>query len=115
MQARIFAIGGLIVFLLSVATLPAHASFVDLACEMGKRVAVQGNPQTDSAIDLRWQGQIYRLLRVATSTGANRFEDRGSGLVWISIPSKAMLLDSKLGEPVANECKARGNGSRPVR
>ncbi len=115
MQARIFTIGRLIASLLCVATLPAHASFVDLACEMGKRVAVQGNPQTDNAIDLRWQGQLYRLLRVGTSTGANRFEDRGSGLVWISIPSKAMLLNSKLGEPVANECKARGNGGRPVR
>ncbi len=76
---------------------------------------MQGNPQTDNAIDLRWQGQLYRLLRVRTSTGANRFEDLGSGLVWISIQSKAMLLNSKLGEPVANECKARGNGSRPVR
>ena len=115
MRTRIFTLGALFVSLISAASLPAHASFVDLACEMGKRVGVQGNPQTDSAIDLRWQGQIYRLLRVATSTGANRFEDRGSGLVWISIPSKAMLLNSKLGEPVANECKARGNGSRPVR
>ncbi len=115
MRARIFTFGGLIASLLFVATLPAHASVVELVCEMGKRVTLQGNPQTDSAIALKWQGQLYHLLRVRTSTGANRFEDLGSGLVWISIPSKAMLLNSKLGEPVANECKARGNGSRPVR
>ncbi len=115
MRTRIFTLGGLFVFLLSVATLPAHASVVELFCEMGKRVTLQGNPQTDNAIDLRWQGRLYHRRRVSTSTGANRFEDLGSGLVWISIPSKAMLLNSKLGEPVANECKARGKNSRPVR
>ena len=94
--------------------MPASASVVELVCESGKRISVQGNQQTDSTISLRWQGQMYHLLRVGTSTGAHRFEDVISGLVWISIPSKAMLLNSKLGEPVANECKARGN-SRPVR
>ncbi len=117
MRARFFALGTALVSLISVSTPPARASVVDLVCEFGKRVSVQGNPQTDNAIDLRWQGERYRLLRIRTSTGANRFEDYASGLVWISIPSKAMLLNSKLGEPVANECKARGTGSsgRPVR
>jgi len=95
----------------------AQASALDLVCELGKRLSVRGNPAEDSMIELRWLGQSYRLMRVATSTGAHRFEDADSGLVWISIPSKAMLLDSKRGEPVANECKARPANStgRPVR
>ena len=114
MRAKNFTLGAVLVSMISVATPAVHASVVELVCELGKRVSVQGNQQTDNAIDLRWQGQIYHLLRVATSTGANRFEDDISGLVWISIPSKAMLLDAKRGEPVANECKARGN-HRPVR
>ncbi len=113
MRAWIFSLGCWVF----VAATPASASALDLVCEMGKRVTVQGNQQTDDAIGLRWQGRLYRLLRVATSTGAHRFEDRDSGLVWISIPSKAMLLDSKRGEPVVNECKARngGHAGRPVR
>lgn len=113
MRAWIFSLG----CLLFVTMTPVQASALDLVCEMGKRVTVQGNQQTDDAIGLRWQGRLYRLLRVATSTGANRFEDRDNGLVWISIPSKAMLLDSRRGEPLVNECKARsGNASgRPVR
>lgn len=114
MRAKNFIFSAVLVSMISVVMPAAHASMVELVCESGKRVAVQGNQQTDNAIDLRWEGQIYHLLRVSTSTGANRFEDGISGLVWISIPSKAMLLNSKLGEPVANECKARGN-SRPVR
>lgn len=84
----------------------AHAKAVDMQCELGRQVSVAGDVQLDSAIDLNWKGKQYRMQRVNTSTGALRFEDQSSGLVWISIPSKAMLLDSKRGEPVANECKA---------
>ncbi len=117
MRATTFILGSVFAVWLSVSTTPARASGTELVCELGKRVSVHGNQQTDNAIDLRWQGRLYRLLRVMTSTGAHRFEDDVSGLVWISIPSKAMLLDAKRGEPVANECKARGgnSGARPVR
>ena len=111
MRARMFTTGAMLVSLISVTMPAAHASGMELVCELGKRVSVRGNQQTDPAIDLRWEGQVYRLLRVATSTGAHRFEDEDSGLVWISIPSKAMLLNAKRGEPVANECKAKGAGS----
>lgn len=44
--------------------------------------------------------------RVDTSTGANRFENRKIGLVWIDIPTKGILLDSKRGKQLANECKS---------
>jgi hypothetical protein len=33
-----------------------------------------------------------------------RYEDRRSGLTWIKIPTKSMLLDSRMGEPLANDC-----------
>ena len=84
----------------------AQAKAIDMHCELGRQVSVAGDVQLDSAIDVNWKGKQYRMQRVSTSTGALRFEDQISGLVWISIPSKAMLLDSRRGEPVANECKA---------
>jgi hypothetical protein len=46
------------------------------------------------------------MTRVSTSTGADRFENRMHGLVWIGIPAKGMLLDSKKGLQLANECKS---------
>jgi len=46
-----------------------------------------------------------KLTRVSTTTGANRFENRKTGLVWIGIPAKGILLDSKKGQQLANECK----------
>ncbi|MDB5988836.1 MAG: hypothetical protein JWQ10_239 [Herbaspirillum sp.] len=73
-------------------------------CEMNNRVDVKmGDDQRH--IDLTWKGRVYVMLPMATSTGALRFEDRSSGMVWIQIPSKSMLLNSKLGQQVANECK----------
>lgn len=84
----------------------AHANALDLQCAFGRKVSVGGDVRVDSAIDLHWKGKQYRMQRVSTTTGAQRFEDQGSGLVWISIPGKAMLLDSRRGEPVANECRA---------
>ncbi|MEF9927680.1 MAG: hypothetical protein RR804_07565, partial [Massilia sp.] len=59
----------------------------------------------DKHIALRWKKRLHRLSRVGTTTGANRFENRLYGLVWIGIPAKGMLLDSKQGRQLANECK----------
>jgi hypothetical protein len=42
---------------------------------------------------------------VGTTTGALRFENTKFGLIWIGIPSKGILLDSKLNRQLANECK----------
>jgi hypothetical protein len=73
-------------------------------CEMNNQVDIKmGDGQR--AIDLTWKGHVYVMLPVATSTGALRFEDRDSGMIWIQIPAKSMLLNSKRGEQVANECK----------
>lgn len=85
---------------------PVGVMALELTCDAGKRMAVFGDQSTDNIIELHWGGDAYRMQRVPTSTGAHRFEHAGSGLIWISIPSKAMLLDRKLGMPVANECRS---------
>lgn len=103
------------IFLLaSLAASPAQAAPAEMLCELGQRLSVIGDVIRDNAIELGWHGKMYRMLRVGTSTGAHRFEDPVSGLIWISIPEKAMLLDGSRGEPVANGCRAR-SGGRPVR
>ncbi len=64
-----------------------------------------GTLSADKHIAIRWNKRIHRLTRVATTTGANRFENHKMGLVWIGIPAKGLLLDSKKGQQLANECK----------
>ena len=93
---------------------PGAASAHELLCELGQRLSVIGDMRLDELIDLDWKGKMYRMKRVGTSTGAQRFEDRVSGLILISIPGKAMLLDGRRGEPVANECRI-GHGGRSAR
>jgi hypothetical protein len=92
----------------------ARAMPVDLHCERNQQVTLGGDLGRDGAIEMKWKGMLYKMMRVGTSTGAHRFEDPVSGLILISIPGKAMLLDGKRGQPVANECRAR-IGGRPVR
>jgi membrane-bound inhibitor of C-type lysozyme len=74
-------------------------------CELGSKLTVYHNDKDDRYIVLRWRNRLHRLTRVDTSTGANRFENEKNGLVWIGIPAKGMLLDSKRGRQLANECK----------
>ncbi|MBG7620670.1 hypothetical protein I5R65_14470 [Herbaspirillum sp. AP02] len=77
----------------------------DFQCEMGHKLTIWKNEADDKHIAIRWDKRIHRLTRVETTTGANRFENRKMGLVWIGIPAKGLLLDSKKGQQLANECK----------
>lgn len=77
----------------------------DYACELNNKVTIYKNDKDDGHIALRWKNRLHRLDRVGTTTGALRFENTKFGLIWIGIPSKGILLDSKLNRQLANECK----------
>ncbi|XYJ11915.1 hypothetical protein ACSUZJ_07955 [Telluria sp. B2] len=85
----------------------------DYACELGNKITIYTSEKDDSHIALRWKKRLHRLARVGTTTGALRFENTNYGLVWIGIPSKGMLLDSKLNRQLANECK-NAEQSKPL-
>ena len=77
----------------------------EYACELGNKITIFKNDNDDAHIALRWKKRLHRLTRVGTTTGAQRFENPVYGLIWIGIPAKGMLLDSKLNRQLANECK----------
>jgi hypothetical protein len=98
------------------ASAPAHAD--DLAesevegaaasefhCELGNKITVYRKEADNNSIAVRWLKRLHKLVRVDTTTGADRYENRQVGLVWIGIPAKSMLLDSKKGQQLANECR----------
>ena len=85
----------------------------EYACELNNKITIYRNETDDSHIALRWKKRLHRLNRVGTTTGALRFENVNYGLVWIGIPSKGILLDSKLNRQLANECKD-AEQSKPV-
>lgn len=76
-------------------------------CESNHRIEVGTTGNAADAIQLQWQGMRYSLAPVTTSSGALRYEDSGSGLVWIQIPAKSMLLNANQGVQLANECTLR--------
>jgi hypothetical protein len=79
----------------------------DFNCELGSKVTIYENADDSNRISLQWNKKVHELTRVATTTGANRFENKSAGLVWINIPAKGMLLDSKQGRQLANGCKSK--------
>ncbi len=81
-----------------------HNSF-EYKCELGNSVTMYVNPADSDHVAMRWKKRLYRLSKVDTTTGAVRFENSKSGLVWIGIPTKGLLLDSHKGQQLANECK----------
>lgn len=77
----------------------------EFICDHGQKITLYRNPGDEKFIAMRWQKHIMRMRSVATSTGAERFENRRHGMLWIGIPAKSMLLDSKKGQQLANECR----------
>ena len=74
-------------------------------CELGRSVNVREIAADRRTITLQWARKDYALAAVEARTGALRFEDAASGFVWIVIPAKAMLLDTRNGRQLANECR----------
>jgi len=80
-------------------------TMAEYSCELNNKVTIYRNLMDDSHIVLRWQDRLRLMDKVGTTTGAKRYENAKLGLVWIGIPSKGILLDSKQGRQLANECK----------
>lgn len=81
------------------------SSVTDFDCELGNKITIYRNDEDPAHIALRWKKRLHRLTAVGTTTGALRFENKLYGLIWIGIPAKGMLLDSKQNRQLANECR----------
>lgn len=75
-----------------------------LTCNQGIKFHVK-RADVGNNIDIIWKGKDYTLHNIKTASGAFRYEDAASGLVFIQVPAKVLLLDSKVGQRLADECK----------
>ena len=75
-------------------------------CAEGHKITVYRNATDPSNVALRWDKRLSAMTRVETESGAERLEHKKRGLLFIGIPAKAMLLDTKHGRQLANECKS---------
>lgn len=74
-------------------------------CHQGAQILIKNIAPDFGSIVVQFKGKDHLLFAVDTATGAVRYQDQRSGMTWIKIPSKSMLLDSKLGRQLANDCK----------
>lgn len=75
-------------------------------CELGAFVNVSADGAAPGHFTVEGKGFKYRMVPVATSTGAVRLEDAKGGAVWLQISNKSMLMNQKLGQRLADECKS---------
>jgi len=74
-------------------------------CDLNRSVEVRSVSSDRSVAVLNWNQRSYRMRAVSTASGALRYEDQGSGLTWITIVGKSMLLDTRHGKQLANDCR----------
>jgi hypothetical protein len=47
----------------------------------------------------------FKSVRVPTSSGAIRLEDKAHGIVWLQMSNKSMLFNEKAGKRLAHNCR----------
>ena len=75
-----------------------------LPCELGASVTLTQDEKSAGYFDMQGKNFKYRMVPVATTTGAIRLEDQKAGAVWLQLANKSMLMNQKLGIRLADEC-----------
>ena len=75
-----------------------------IPCELSTTVSLNPHPQSLGRFVLTLGRQQHLMEPVLTSTGAVRLEEAASGMVWIQLANKSMLMNQKLGKRLADEC-----------
>jgi len=74
-------------------------------CDQGRELQFREVSADARTAVLKWNQRDYPMRAVGVRSGALRYENAESGLVWLMIPSKSMLLDAKRGQRLADACR----------
>jgi hypothetical protein len=77
-----------------------------MVCELGNSVTVTPDPQQPAGFIVQMKKNTYHMSPVETTTGAVRLEDAQAGAMWLQLQNKSMLMNSKLGQRMADECQS---------
>lgn len=73
-------------------------------CEFDQSVNVAAVPNHQGWFNVEFKGKSYLMAPEATSTGAVRLEDKKNGMMWLQIANKSMLMNSKIGQRMVDNC-----------
>ncbi len=82
-----------------------------MTCELGNFVTVTADPQNAGAFVVQLKQHKFHMVPVVSSTGAIRLEDAQAGAMWLQLANKSMLMNSKIGQRMADECQSPGQAA----
>ncbi|MFG6413942.1 hypothetical protein ACG02S_08540 [Roseateles sp. DC23W] len=74
------------------------------ACEFKESVVIEKHPKVAGYVDVIWKQTRITMKPVLSSTGALRLEDVTGRTLMIQIANKSMLLDTKIGQRLLDDC-----------
>jgi len=77
-----------------------------MVCELGNFVTATPDPKSSTQFVVQMQKHTFHMTPVVSSTGAIRLEDAQAGAMWLQLSNKSMLMNSKLGQRMADECQS---------
>ncbi len=73
-------------------------------CEFNLSVDVNALPDKPGYFQVRFKNASYLMVPEETTTGAVKLQERRSGVIWLQIPTKSMLLDEREGRRLVDAC-----------
>jgi hypothetical protein len=73
-------------------------------CEFGEHVNVDAIAANPGHFKVSFKKASYTMTPEETSTGAVRLQDKKTGMVWLQIPTKSMLMNQKIGQRMVDGC-----------
>jgi hypothetical protein len=77
-----------------------------MVCELGIAVSVTPDGSRPGTYWVQMRQHRFHMTPVTTSSGAVRLEDTHAGAMWLQLPHKSMLMNSKIGQRMADECQS---------
>ncbi len=77
-----------------------------IVCELGNVVNITPDAQNRGFFLLQMGKHRFNVSPVPSATGAIRLEDPKAGAIWLQLANKSMLMNSKLGQRMADECQS---------
>lgn len=73
-------------------------------CEFNQNVNIDALADHPGYFRVAYGKQQYLMVPEETTTGAVRLVDKKTGVIWLQIPVKSMLIDTKAGHRLVDAC-----------
>ena len=74
-------------------------------CEFDQSIDVAPVSGKKGFFNVAYKGKTYTMVPEATTTGAVRLEDKKAGMMWLQIANKSMLMNTKAGQRMVDNCQ----------